>query len=199
MTIFYRVYDGLYANITNRCHCACTFCIRQNDDGAYGSAPLWLEHEPSMEEIKEAFSRFNTEEFSEIVFCGYGEPTERLDVLLDTAAWIRTQTNLPIRLNTNGLSDLINGQPTAHRFEGLFDVLSISLNGPTAEEYTEVTRPSFGEKAYAAMLTFASAVKRYVPEVVFTVVDVIGPEKIAESQRVADSVGIPLRVRKEIR
>ena len=85
MTVVYEVKDGLYVNLTNRCPCACAFCIRNNGDGAYGSDSLWLDREPDADEVSAAIVAACPERFSEIVFCGYGEPTERLDVLLEVA------------------------------------------------------------------------------------------------------------------
>ena len=83
MTITYEVGGNLYLNITNRCPCACTFCIRTLCDGAYGSDPLWLEHEPSQEEIFAALEQRDLSRYREVVFCGFGEPTERLDAAGD--------------------------------------------------------------------------------------------------------------------
>ncbi|MCD8095548.1 MAG: TIGR04100 family radical SAM protein [Ruminococcus sp.] len=197
MTISYEIGDSLYLNITNKCPCACTFCIRQNDDGAYGSDPLWLEHQPSLDEIKQNLSQRRLSHYSEIIFCGYGEPTTELELLKQTAKFIRSECQTPIRLNTNGLSDLINKRSTAGDLEGLIDTVSISLNAPTEAEYNAVTRPSL-EGSFDAMLKFASEVKNYVPHTAFTVVDVIGEEKIAQSEALADSIGIHLRVRKYI-
>ncbi|MCQ2417264.1 MAG: TIGR04100 family radical SAM protein [Oscillospiraceae bacterium] len=196
MTILYPVGSHLYVNLTNQCPCACTFCIRQNGDGAYGSDSLWLEHAPSFEEVKEAFSRWNLADFTELVFCGYGEPTEALELLLDTAAYAKTLEGCPsVRLNTNGLSDLIHGTATAHRMHGLMDTVSISLNAGTKAEYMAVTRPKW-DNAFEAMQQFAVECKQYVPSVMFTVVDVISKEEIAAAQSLANQLGIPLRVRK---
>ena len=86
MTISYEVGNNLYLNLTNRCPCACTFCIRNHADGAYGSDPLWLEHEPTMDEIKADLSKRDLTKYDDIVFCGYGEPTERLDAARPSAA-----------------------------------------------------------------------------------------------------------------
>ena len=197
MTATYRVRDGLYVNLTNRCPCACTFCIRQNGSGAYGSDSLWLEREPTADEVRASIEA-NLGDCRELVFCGYGEPTERLDVLLEIAAWFRTaHPVIPIRVNTNGLSDLIAGEPTAHRFKGLIDTMSISLNAPTAEEYAALCRPKFGAAAYQAMLKFAEEVKQYVGTVVLSVVgtDALTPEKEAACRRIAASLGVALRVR----
>lgn len=199
MTLSYEVGDGLYLNITNKCPCNCTFCIRSNGDGAYGSDPLWLEHQPDAEEIIENLKKRDLDSYSEIIFCGYGEPTCELELLKTVSAYIRSVTKTPIRINTNGLSDLINKRNTAPEFEGVCDVISISLNASTSEAYHAVTRPSFkGVDSFQAMLTFAENVKAYVPDVVLTVVDIIGEEEIQRSQRIADSIGVRLRVREYI-
>ena len=198
MTATYRVGDGLYVNLTNKCPCACTFCIRQNAPGVYGSDSLWLEREPTADEVCESIEK-NLGTCRELVFCGYGEPTERLDTLLEVAArFKRAHPDIPVRVNTNGLSDLIAGKPTAHRFKGLVDTVSISLNAPTAEEYVALCRPKFGAAAYLALLKFAEDVKGFVRDVVLTVVGTadLTPEKEAACLRVAAEHGIPLRVRR---
>ena len=197
MTATYRVGDGLYVNLTNRCPCACTFCIRQNGDGVYGSGSLWLEREPTAEEVCNSIEE-NLGTCRELVFCGYGEPTERLDTLLEVAARFRAaHPDIPIRVNTNGLSDLIAGGPTAYRFKDLVDTVSISLNAPTAEEYVALCRPKFGAAAYPALLKFAEEVKGFVKDVTLTVVgtESLTSEKEAACRRVAAEHGLPLRVR----
>ena len=198
MTATYRVGDGLYVNLTNRCPCACTFCIRQNGDGVYGSDSLWLEREPTVDEVCASIEA-NFGNCRELVFCGYGEPTERLDTLLEVAGRFRkSHPDVPIRVNTNGLSDLIAGGPTAHRFKGLVDAVSISLNAPTAEEYAALCRPKFGAAAYPALLKFAEEVKGFVKDVTLTVVgtDALTSGKETACRRVAAEHGLPLRVRR---
>ncbi len=196
MTIVYEVGDNLYVNLTNKCPCSCTFCIRQNADGAYGSDSLWLEHEPSAEEVIDALEKADYKKYKEIVYCGYGEPTERIEVLTETAKFIKENNGPAVRVNTNGLSDLIHKKPTAYMFEGVVDTVSVSLNAGTKEEYLKVTRPSFGEESYEAMQQFAAECKKYVKNVVFSVVDVIGEEQLKASQEMADKLGIKLRIRK---
>lgn len=199
MTITYEIENKLYLNITNKCPCNCTFCIRKNADGAYGSDPLWLEHQPNIDEIIDALKKRDLDSYDEIIFCGYGEPTCELELLKETARYIRSVSKTPIRLNTTGLSDLINKRDTAPEFEGILNTISISLNAANKDEYYAVTRPSFkNADCYEAMLTFAAKVKNYVPNAMFTVVDIIGKEKIEDSQKVADKVGIKLRVREYI-
>ncbi len=196
MTILYEVGENLYVNITNKCPCACTFCIRKNGDGAYGSDSLWLEHEPSFEEIKQAFDSVDINKYNEIVFCGYGEPLVRIDVLIQICRYLKEKGCPPIRLNTNGLSDLIHNKPTAHLLEGCVDIVSISLNAGTEKGYMDVTRPSFKEGAYKAVLDFANDCKKYIPKQMFTVVDVISEEEIQLAEKQAEKLGIKFRVRK---
>ena len=199
MTLTYEVDSGLYINVTNKCPCSCTFCIRNNGDGAYGSDPLWLEHQPSAEEIIESIKTRDLSKYSEVVFCGYGEPTCELETMLKVADYIKSVSGIKTRLNTNGLGNIINGRRIESEFKGRLDVISVSLNAPTKEEYDAVTRPSFKDvDCFEAMFDFAKTVKEYVGEVMFTVVDVIGEDKIELSRQLADKAGIRLRVREYI-
>ena len=198
MTITYQVRDAIYVNLTNRCPCACTFCLRSNGPGVYGSDSLWLEREPTVEEVEESLSKWDLPRFREVVFCGYGEPTERLDALLAVAEWLKARdASVRVRVNTNGLSDLVNSKPTAALFAGKVDCLSISLNTDDPEEYLAVCRPKFGRDAYPALLRFTKEAAACVPEVVMTVVGepVTSPEKQARCRALAEGLGARLRVR----
>ncbi|MEE1353490.1 MAG: TIGR04100 family radical SAM protein [Acutalibacteraceae bacterium] len=195
MTIFYEVGNNIYVNITNRCPDSCEWCIRKETDEMDGENSLWLSHEPSLEEIEEAFDKLDLSKYGSIVFCGFGEPTERLDVLLESAKYMKSKCDLPIRINTNGLSDLIWGRPTAELLEGIIDEVSISLNYPTEEEYTRICHPKFGPEAYEAMKKFAVDCKEYVPKVIMTVVEVIGPEKVEACRKICEELGVNYRVR----
>ena len=198
MTITYSYKSGLYVNLTNRCPCACVFCLRQYADSVTGLGSLWLEREPTTEEVIAAIDACNLEDYAELVFCGYGEPTERLDVLLATAAHVKAKKpDMKVRVNTNGLSDLIHGEPTAQKFKGLVDIVSISLNSPDPEEYQRLCRPKFGLKSWQAMLDFAKDCKAYVPDVVMTIVDspVTTPETQAKCRALTASLGVRLRIR----
>ena len=199
MTITYEVDGALYVNITNRCSNRCDFCIRNNGDGAYGSDSLWLQREPTCDEIFESIKNASPEKYKELVFCGYGEPTERLDVLLEVAKKVKESFDVKIRINTNGHSSLIHGYDTAPLYKDVIDTVSISLNAPCAEEYDKVCHSVFGLDAFAGLLAFAKNVKAYVPTVILTVVDVaLTPDEIEECRKIADSVDVPLRVRKYI-
>ncbi len=198
MTITYQVKHAVYVNLTNRCPCACTFCLRQNGPGVYGSDSLWLEREPTLEEVIDSLAQWNYSQFHEVVYCGYGEPTERLDILLASAKWLKEHhQDVHIRINTNGLADLIAGAPTAERLAGLIDTLSISLNTSDPAEYLAVCRPKFGAAAYPAMLHFAETAKAYVPEVIMTIVDspVTTPENQAACRAICERLGVRLRIR----
>lgn len=194
MTIFYRFEGKIYINITNGCPCKCVFCIRDNADSISDNDSLWLEHEPSFEEITAAFEAFDKKDAPEAVFCGYGEPMVRADMVVKTAEYIRKHSDMKIRLNTNGLVKLIHPDFDINRLKGLVDSVSISLNAPDAARYNEVTRPSFGEKSFDVMLDFAVKVKEFC-HTAFTVVDIITPEEIERCRTLAESLGIPLRVR----
>lgn len=195
MTIFYKFEGKMYINITNGCPCNCVFCLRNNADSIKDNDSLWLEHEPSFEEITAAFDSFDKTGITDAVFCGYGEPTVRADMLVKTAEYIKKNSDMKIRLNSNGLVRLIHPDFDINSFKGLIDSASISLNAPDAKRYNEVTRPHFGEPAFNAMLDFAADMKKMGIKTGFTVVDVITPEEIERCQKLADSMGIPLRVR----
>lgn len=196
MTILYKVHNNIYINLTNRCCCACTFCLRQKRDKIENSSSLWLKHEPEFEEIKAEFKKLDMNEYEEVVFCGFGEPTERLDVLLQTAGFVKQTYNKPVRINTNGQGDLINNKPIAPLFKGLIDTVSISLNTPNAKHYNELVRSEFGDKAFNAMLKFAKDVKEYVPNVVLTTVSTtISREEEKQCQKLCDELGVTYRIR----
>ncbi len=196
MVILYEVHENLYVNMTNRCPCACTFCLRQTRDEMNHSGSLWLEREPGVEEIKAEFGRFSMEQYQEVVFCGFGEPTERLEDLLEVAAYVKEQFGKPVRINTNGLSDLIWQKNTAPMYEGLVDTISISLNTPNKERYYELTRSRFGIGSFDAMLTFAENVSKYVPNVVLSTVDTtLTKEEEAQCAEICARLGVTYRIR----
>ncbi len=196
MTILYTVKNGLYINLTNRCPCACTFCLRQKGDGVYGSDSLWLEREPTVEEVLEQIDNTDLTKFDEVVFCGYGEPTERLFDLVKIAEHIKQNYNIPIRVNTNGLSDLIWQDDTAKYFVGKVDVLSISLNSTNAEGYLALTRSKFGIKSFEALKKFAKSARELRISVVMTIVDTVTTlDEQKKAKQICDELGVALRIR----
>lgn len=193
--ILYRYNDQVYFNITNKCPCRCTFCIRNNGDSVGEAENLWLEHEPSFEEIVEAIKAFDFKDCKEVIFCGYGEPTMALDNLIRVSEYMRAHYPFKLRLNTNGLSDLIHKRSTAKEICQAVDCVSISLNMPDAASYNEVVRPAYGEASFDSMLNFAQDCRKYLEDVRFTVVDIIGEENVQKSIALAKELGVPLRVR----
>ena len=197
MTITYEVDSGLYVNITNKCTNRCDFCIRNNGDGAYGSDSLWLEREPTVPEILDSILSRDVTKYSEIVFCGYGEPTVRLADMCEVAKAVKSaHPCVKIRVNTNGHAELMHGDDAARMFAGCIDVVSISLNTPSAEKYEAICHPVYKEKAFPALIRFADNVKNYVQKTLFSVVrETISEDELAECYKIAESIGITLRVR----
>ena len=199
MKIIYPVKDGLYFNLTNRCPCACTFCIRQRNEKFYTEDSLWLDHEPSFEEVKAALLAEDLNKYSEFVFCGFGEPTEALDVLLETARFLKSVSDKPVRINTNGLGNLIHKKDITPLFKGLIDAVSISLNSSDPAVYLENVRPKFGMESHAAMLDFAAAAAKVVPSVTMTTVSTtISKEDEDQCRKLCERIGVKYRIRELI-
>lgn len=193
----YEYGDGLYFNLTNECPNSCDFCIRNFKDGVNGSK-LWLFKEPTFEEIKEEVDKRDLSGYAEGVFCGFGEPTCKLELLIKVASYLKSK-GLKTRLNTNGLSDLINGiDNSAELLAPYFDCISISLNEADAEKYDAVCHSVFGKEAYAAMLDFARQCVKQGVHTVMSVVDVIGEDEVKKCAEVVKSTGAEFRVRKLI-
>lgn len=197
MTIVYRVHDNLYVNMTNRCSSSCVFCLRNTRDRMdQEKGSLWLSHEPSVEEVKLAFEKEDMSQYREVVFCGFGEPTERFDDLLTIAAFVKERYQKPIRINTNGQGNLINKRDIVPEMKGLVDVISISLNTPNEDRYHELVRSRFGDQAFQAMLDFAKEAKEYVPQVILSTVETtITKEEEKECQKICDDLGVTYRIR----
>ena len=185
----------VYVNLTNRCPCACTFCLRQTKEMTESNT-LWLKQEPTVEEVIQEFQKYDLDDFQEVIFCGFGEPMERVDDIIQIAGILKLyRRDLPIRINTNGLGNLIHNRDITPELKGRVDTISISLNAPDENEYYELTRSRFGIQSNQEMLDFYVACKEYVPHVVLTVVDIIGDEKIEKCQKICDDLGVTLRVR----
>ena len=195
--ITYDYFGSLYINMTNRCDCHCVFCIRDQDASALGE--LWLDKEPTREQVLEEILSQDLSQYAEIVFCGYGEPTCRADDMF----WICDQLRAagredlpPIRLNTNGHGSLINHRDIAPEMQGRLDAVSVSLNGSNEEEYLRLTRPGAGGQAWEAMLDFVRQAAKFVPRVMVSIVDYDkSPQEIEACRQLAESLGAAFRVR----
>ena len=195
--VLYDYASGLYANLTNRCPCRCEFCIRTMVDSLGDADSLWLKREPTVNEVKELLKEWDLSRYTELVFCGYGEPMERLDEVLALCRYIKGTTNLKTRINTNGLSDLLHDRGTAPELKGLVDAISISLNAASAEKYDALCHPKFGLESWPAILKFTENVKKYVPDVTMSVVGGTIPKEDVEICRhiAEDQLGVKFRVR----
>ena len=197
MCITYVVDGSLYVNMTNKCSNRCEFCIRNNGDGAYGSDSLWLEREPTLDEVMNSVLSRDLTAYPELIFCGYGEPTYRLEDAVAVAKAVKEKRpEMKVRINTNGHSDLILGKNTAPMYEGAFDVVSISLNTPSPSRYQEICHSIFGEASHSALISFAKNVKQYVPKVILSVVkETLTAEEIEQCRAISESAGVTLRIR----
>ena len=185
----------LYVNLTNKCTNRCTFCIRNNENGVGGDADLWLTKEPTAADVIEALGKFDVDSYKEVVFCGYGEPTMRLDTLLEIAAYIKKNYKCSVRINTNGHANAIHKADVTPRLRGLIDTLSISMNAPDAKSYDEICKCCFGEAGFDYMLDFANRAAAHVPHVLLSIVDIMPEEDIERCRKLAEQNGCKLRVR----
>ena len=189
--VTYDYFGGLYINMTNRCDCHCVFCIRDQEASALGG--LWLQEEPAKEAVLAEILAQDLGQYTEIVFCGYGEPTCRADDLFWLCDQLRAAGRAdlpPIRLNTNGHGSLINHRDITPELKGRLDAVSVSLNGSNREEYLRLTRPGAGEKGWQAMLDFVRHAVQYVPKVMVSIVDYDkSPQEMEACRRLAEELG----------
>jgi TatD family-associated radical SAM protein len=195
MTITYKLGMALYINITNRCTNSCVFCVRTKTVGVADGVNLWLEREPTVNEVIKDIQQWDVSELTEFVFCGYGEPMVRTDAIIDICRELKKKYTVPIRINTNGQANLFYEQDITPLLAGLVDAISISMNAKSAKEYQEICLSEFGEKAYDAMLDFAVKCKQYIPSVVLTIVDVMPEEDIRVCREGARQIGVDFKVR----
>ena len=195
-SIVYDYFGGLYINLTNKCPNACRFCIRNFTDSLGDADSLVLDKDTSVEEVKAELRKWDVSRYDEVVFCGYGEPTERLKDLLELAAFIKASWGKPVRINTNGLADLIWGEETAPWLKGKIDMVSISLNEADRDKYYDLCMPRFGRESYDAILKYIQDVKQYVPQVTVSVVSsAISRESLDKCCAKAAELGVEFKMR----
>lgn len=186
----YEISDSIYLNITNKCTNKCVFCIRQANRSFTGYN-LWLDKEPDLNDLLLAVG--DVSQYREVVFCGYGEPLIRSDLVIETSHVLK-QRGASVRIDTNGQADLIHGHDIALELAGSVDAVSISLNAPDALQYVSICRPQMGEKAYGAMLKFITSCKKYIPKVTLSVVRWPGVD-IEKCRGIANNLGAEFIVR----
>lgn len=193
-TYIYMLGEAVYVNLTNRCTNDCVFCVRNEHDGV-GGYNLRLAKEPEASDVISALKELP--KIEKAVFCGLGEPTMRIEVLIEVARYLKSR-GAHIRLNTNGQGSACAGEDIVPKLAGLIDVVSISLNASSAKEYQRVCQSSFGETAYSHMLKFAESCVAYGIDTVMSVVDIIGEEEVEKCRKIAQQIGARFRVRKYI-
>lgn len=188
---------NIYVNMTNKCPCSCVFCLRHTKDQTEDNT-LWLKDgEPTVDEVLSEFAKYDLSVIGEVVFCGFGEPLERLYDIVKVIDELKKQyPSLRFRVNTVGLANMIHEKDVTPELKGRFDTVSISLNAPNAEEFLALTRSRFGIQSYEELKKFAVSAKQYVPNVVMTVVEKVMPdEKIEICREICNELGVTLRVR----
>ncbi len=194
--ILYTYKDSVYANITNKCNCRCTFCIRFVKDGVGDADTLWHQTNPTLTQVIDAIRDFDFSGYNELVFCGYGEPTCQLDILLEAAAYAKREKDLRIRLNTNGQGSAENGRDIVPELAKVIDSVSVSLNAPSKEEYEAVTRPLHPD-GFKNMLEFTKRCREEIEDVRWSIVDVLPKEEIERCRALSKEHDIPLKIRKK--
>ena len=192
--ILYTYKNSVYANITNKCNCSCTFCIRSQKDGIGSADTPWHEKNPSKDVVLDAIRNYDFTGFDELVFCGYGEPTCALDTLLAAAKIAKEEKGLRTRLNTNGLGNEENGRNIVSELAEVIDSVSISLNAPDSARYQEVSRPKY-ENGFDKMVDFAKKCKEKIKDVKWSIVDILSNEDIERCRQISENTGIELRIR----
>ncbi len=188
--IAYRIRNSLYLNITNRCSNRCTFCAKFDDFTVKGHY-LQLDHEPSASEVLAAVG--NGADCDEIVFCGYGEPLIRLDLVKEVASALKHR-GFRIRINTDGQANLVHGRNILPELAGMIDSLSVSLNAADAQTYAKLCNTPFGADGFQGVCDFLREAKKHIPRVTASAVTVPGLD-VAEVKRLAQSLGVDFRER----
>lgn len=190
-SITYVYHGNLYINLTNRCTSACTFCIKNKWKGRFRGHDLRLESEPSAAEVIKAVG--DPKRYGEVIFCGYGEPLLRLDVLKEVAKWVK-ENGGKVRVNTSGHANLEYGRDITPELEGLVDAVSISLNASNPADYVKLHKPKFGAAAFQGVLDFAAACAKRVPDVTLTCIEFPGTDMNA-CRAVAEKLNVKFRAR----
>jgi TatD DNase family protein len=188
--IAYQIRNSLYLNITNRCTNACRFCAKFRDFTVKGHQ-LALPHEPSKQEVLDAIG--DPTRYDEVVFCGYGEPLLRLELVKEIAGWLQGQ-RVRVRINTDGQANLVHQRNILPELVGLVDAVSVSLNAADAVTYQKWCQSEFGEAGYAAVKEFLRLANELLPDVTATAVTLPGLD-LKACRQVAAELGVAFRER----
>ncbi|WP_041450514.1 TatD family nuclease-associated radical SAM protein [Anaeromyxobacter dehalogenans] len=192
----YPLGDALYLNVTSGCTLACTFCPKiRDDDFTVGGFDLRLARNPDADEVWRAIQAVGLEGRSEVCFTGFGEPTRRLEVVLEIARRLRAAGARRIRLDTDGLANLREGRDVVAELAAAgVGAVSVSLNAPDAAAYARICPSRYGEAAYDAVKAFLRAAVGVIPDVAASAVAMPGVSEAA-CRAVAESLGARFRWR----
>lgn len=190
--IAYPIRNSLYLNITNRCTDNCSFCLRHFTEWVKGHN-LKLDPEPSLEEVIKAIDNYSHRKFKEIVFCGYGEPLLRLDLILNVSRYLK-QKGFYVRINTNGTGNLIHKKSIVSYLVNLVDEVCVSLNVDSGEKYYQICRPQFGENTFEEVKKFVLECKKALPKVSVTFLN-LPQVDLKNCQQIAQQLGVDFRIR----
>jgi len=191
MGITYKFQDSLYVNLTNKCASACTFCIKNKWGWKFHGHKLLLKTEPTAEDVIKRIK--DPKKYKEIVFCGYGEPLLRVDVLLEVAKYVK-ENGGKVRVDTSGLANLYYKKNIVPKLKNLVDAISISVNALNSKEYLKLHRPIFGIASYRGVLAFARACKKVIKDTTITFIDFPGSNQ-NKAKAIAKRVGVKFRLR----
>jgi TatD DNase family protein len=190
-TISYTLGNNLYLNITNRCMMACPYCIKHKWTNDFHGNDLKLEKEPTVCEVVNSIG--DPKKYDEIIFCGYGDALVKPDEVKEIAKWVKDNGG-NVRINTSGLANRYHAKNILPKFEGLIDVISISLNGTSPKEHNELNRPMFGEESFDEIIKFVKEAKHYIPKVVITAVKLPGLD-VSKIEKIAKEADVSFRLR----
>lgn len=190
-TVTYTIDDRLYINLTDRCTLSCDFCPKTNGHWEVHDYNLQITHRPEVEEIIAEIG--DPTRYRQIVFCGYGEPTLRLKPLLAIASWVKERGG-SVRINTDGLANLVHKRNVLPEMKGKIDALSVSMNAQNAEIYNRHCQPAL-PGAYEAMLEFLRLAPEYLPEVTATAIEGLEGVDMDACAALATQLGVKFRRR----
>ncbi len=197
-TLVYSLEGKTYINLTNRCTNNCIFCLRQDKNDVCGQ-DMWLDNEDfSVEDVISQLKNFDIS--GEVIFCGYGEPLLKLEILKEVAKYIKQKSpNTKIRINTNGHANYVYKRNIIPELKGLIDKISVSLNASTSEEYNELSQPKF-ENAYDEVKKFIKCCSQAGIQTDASIVDGYKGRRldIEKCRKIANDLGANLRVREWI-
>ena len=189
--ISYQIGNALYPSINDRCTLECQFCPKTRGDLHVQGYDLTMDHRPTAREIIDSVD--NPAAYDEIVFCGYGEPTLRLKTLLEVARELKKHHAL-IRLNTDGLGNLVHKRNILPELSEVVDAVSISMNAQDEATYNRHCQPQL-PGSYEAMLDFVRLAPAYIKKVTASAIHGLDGVDIAACRARAAALGVNFRQR----